>query len=527
MKLKRNGVRNIGAMHVPESVFVSSTSSPEEAMLSRGYSGILVAKNWVLAHGSMLASVLSRSQEFVDTITSMITADLIMIPGSDPLFDDLTFSVYRDRSVEGSGRIVSLWKCPLLENALENTVRDWTFEYFDRLLLPIFMVIQVTPRTGGREQTKANKAEVEGVLRQLAKQAASLKPVKGATVELVSTPFGNAFFIDSVSRGIVGNLLGINKCLILMDLTAFPGCEGAPVFLINDRGDKSICGMIIASLSRCRGEWVNYTFAVNLLPSLKLILQSRTPKDESRYSTCSTFSFSRWNRLNIDSLERNIAIVKCGPNWGTGILVDEQSGTFITCAHVVRTASATRIELTNGNIASRNSGSKWSVRANLIYIAEVDEPYDIAVLRIDPRSRNPWMRAIKFARTPVCPGEQILSIGFPFYSTNNPVISGGTVTKTSRYMFQTNCSAYSGVSGGPIVRRDNLEMLGMIVCSFASMDESTSYPRLCMAIPITVLKEPLADYLRTSDPKTLLKLTQHDANAATTWNLRPFLPSKM
>ncbi|XP_026667239.1 uncharacterized protein LOC108622358 [Ceratina calcarata] len=339
-RFERGTARNIGTMHVPESVFVSNTSSPEDAMVSRGYSGILVAKNWVLVHGSMLASVLSRSQEFVDMITSMISADLIMIPASDPLFSDLTFCIYRDHLLEGSGRIISLWKCPLLDDALKNTVRDWTFENFDRLLLPIFLVIKVEPLVNemrGRKQLKANKTEVEQVLRQLAKQAASLEPTKGAAVELISTPFGNAFFIDSISRGVIGNLLGINKCLILMDLTAFPGCEGSPVFLINNRGDKSICGMIIASLSRCRGEWVNYTFAVNLLPSLKLILQSRMPKDESRYSTCSTFSFSRWNCLNIDCLERNIAIVKCGPNWGTGILVDEQSGTFITCAHVVRT----------------------------------------------------------------------------------------------------------------------------------------------------------------------------------------------
>lgn len=53
-----------------------------------------------------------------------------------------------------------------------------------------------------------------------------------------------------------------------------------------------------------------------------------------RVSTCN-FMDNRWFVLCSDTLEKSIAIVKCGPNWGTATLVDEQSGTFITCAHVV------------------------------------------------------------------------------------------------------------------------------------------------------------------------------------------------
>ena len=65
-------------------------------------------------------------------------------------------------------------------------------------------------------------------------------------------------------------------------------------------------------------------------------------------------------------------------------------------------------------------------------------------------------------------------------------------------MFQTNCCVYSGVSGGPIVRRANFEMLGIVVCNVALSNDSLLYPRLCMAIPTVVLKNPLDDYLRTA-----------------------------
>lgn len=65
-------------------------------------------------------------------------------------------------------------------------------------------------------------------------------------------------------------------------------------------------------------------------------------------------------------------------------------------------------------------------------------------------------------------------------------------------MFQTNCCVHGGVSGGPIVRRANFKMLGIVVCNVVLSNDSVLYPRLCMAIPTTVFKKPLDDYLRTA-----------------------------
>ncbi|XP_060818831.1 peroxisomal leader peptide-processing protease isoform X2 [Bombus pascuorum] len=537
--------KEISTMYVAENVLVSYASLTEGTTALHGYSGVLVAEHWVLAHGSMLAPVLSRSRDFLRFFTVLNSGDLTMAQASEQLFDDLTFQIHRNHSLKESGKLVAVWKCPLLEETLEMSLKNFTFEEqhdFGRLLLPVFLMIKCkslesSDETIGREKDSTfveskqlggesevtDEAKVKQVLLQLAKQATVGKITKGAIVELVSTPFGNAFFIDSVSRGIIGNLLGTNQCLIVIDATSFPGCEGSPVFLINDCGRRNICGMVIASLSRYRGEWVNCTFAVNLLSLLKRILQSRISKDDSR---CKILPFT-WRGLpEIDTLEKSIAIVKCGPNWGTATLVDEQSGTFITCAHVVTMAPERRIKLATC-IMSRTDKFEWFAEANLIYKTPTERPYDIAVLKIDVKFKEPSMKAIELADTDAQKGEEILSIGFPISLKGRATISSGIISKTWRHMFQTDCCVHGGVSGGPIVRRANFKMLGIVVCSVALSNDSVLYPRLCMAIPTTVFKKPLDDYLRTADPKALEGLTQYDKRVASTWNFAPFLTSNM
>ncbi|XP_054014002.1 peroxisomal leader peptide-processing protease-like [Hylaeus anthracinus] len=524
-------------MHTSGNVFITSSSSTETwTTFSYGYSGILIAKRWVLAHGSILTSIVNRSGKLYHRVATLNPGELILF-GTSGLVDDLTLLIHRGRSSIESGKLVAAWKCPLLKDTLENLFESWKFQEkqaFDRLLLPTFLMIECGEELVSEflededDRETQMKSKIQETLLRFAKETAASRLVKGSTVEIVSTPFGNAFFADTVSRGIVGNLLGLEECLILMDATVFPECEGSPVYLIDNRGCKSIRGMVIASLSWCRGEWVDYTFAVNLLPSLKQIVQSRVIRDESRCLASAVLPFTRWNNRNdeIDTLERSVVIVKCGPNWGTGVLLDERTGTFVTCAHVVAGAQEQTIELAT-YIGSGKDISHWFARAKLIYKTPRNRPYDVAVLRIDSRRKEPSLKAIKLADKPSNKGEPILSIGFPFSSKGRATVSNGVVSKISDCMLQANCCAQSGASGGPIVRRDTLEMIGMIVSNTVSADGSTLYPRLCMAIPVTVLKGPLNEYLRTTDPKTLEKLTQRDVNIEAAWSFRPFLYSNI
>ena len=97
--------------------------------------------------------------------------------------------------------------------------------------------------------------------------------------------------------------------------------------------------------------------------------------------------------------------------------------------------------------------------------------------------------------------------GFPFFSSSLPTISRGNVSRSLACMLQTTCCVQSGASGGPVVRWSTGKMLGMVVCNAISSSNAALYPRLNMAIPTSVLKGPLEEYLRTNG-KHLLELTK-------------------
>jgi len=55
----------------------------------------------------------------------------------------------------------------------------------------------------------------------------------GQTVFAVATPFGNlspAVFLNSVSKGIVSNIVGAESELILTDARCIPGTEGGALY---------------------------------------------------------------------------------------------------------------------------------------------------------------------------------------------------------------------------------------------------------------------------------------------------------
>lgn len=121
---------------------------------------------------------------------------------------------------------------------------------------------------------------------------------------------------------------------------------------------RIISGMVIASLSWCRGEWVDYTFAANLAPCVLNILRKKhpcSPVVNSTYENADgllTIVIFCYYLLHphvykvflflfiyllfyIAALDRGVVLVRCGISWGTGILVDKDTGIFLTCSHVV------------------------------------------------------------------------------------------------------------------------------------------------------------------------------------------------
>lgn len=54
---------------------------------------------------------------------------------------------------------------------------------------------------------------------------------KGREVFVESVPFGNKYFINNQSCGIVSNVVGRNNCFVLSDCPTVPGSEGSPMYL--------------------------------------------------------------------------------------------------------------------------------------------------------------------------------------------------------------------------------------------------------------------------------------------------------
>ncbi|XP_072743113.1 peroxisomal leader peptide-processing protease-like isoform X2 [Anoplolepis gracilipes] len=511
-------------MDTPRSaLLLHSPIDKDPRIIPRGSSGISISKNWILMHGTALSSIIDKSHAISSFITSLVPGELTIAPKE--LAPELKFRVYRDLEVNDDsrsgnyshvqkhlGNVVAAWKCPLLTKTFDEFFETWNFPKsslkFDRSLRPIYLLVFITD---SNRKSIVKIPTIKQALSCLLDQTLR-NPIRGSSVEIESTPFGNPVFISSIARGVISNVVGDEGCVIMTDAYAFPGSEGGPVYYVipPDCKRRIINGMVIAPLSWCRGEWVDYTFAANLAPCLLNILRKkdlRCPSIISRQE---------------DAFDRGVVLVRCGINWGTGVLVDKNTGTFLTCSHVVAEAPEREISIVMST--DQTNSRTW---AKLLYRTPENQPYDVAILRVKPQDIDPLLRSIRLSRAPVVKGEPVVSVGFPFSSSVRPTISSGVISKSMDCALLTTCCAQSGTSGGPIVSRATGEMLGMIVCNALSSDGAVLYPRMSLAVPAAVMDRPLREYLRTDNPDVLRAFTCDDAIVRNVWNFYPLLPSKL
>ncbi|XP_043285199.1 peroxisomal leader peptide-processing protease isoform X2 [Venturia canescens] len=524
-----------------------------------GASGFNICADLILTHGSLLNVKVTSTPEIDDFIENMTAGEVRSVPMS--LRENLKVRVYRQREaaskidkenrkmstrfceksvenssleiVEAEGSVIAAWKCPLLDNTFREVLSGWSFDKTrknERSLLPIFVIVQLDRKNRPNISLEKEASRARRALNRFVERIDHplMNPPRGASLEILSTPFGNPVFINSASRGVVSNVFGDDGCIMLTDANAVPGSEGAPIYVIQTENKKScICGMVIAPLSWCRGEWVDYTFAANLLPCLRSLLRSR----------CLDRYVDEPKSRIADLVDQSLVLVRCGGSWGTGIIFDAGTGTIITCSHVVRKAPESRIKVVlrrgddsvaSGSSPTSSSSSSSSSWAKLLYRTAEEEPYDVAVLKLDPRDIEPMLRSIKIAtRQSAFRGELVASAGFPFFSSRFPTITRGNVSAISDCMLRTTCCVQSGSSGGPIVRWSNGEMLGMVVCNAIAKNETKLYPRLNMAVPVSILEPPISEYLRTGEVKALDALGNQDLGVKRTWNFYRLPSSKI
>jgi len=159
-------------------------------------------------------------------------------------------------------------------------------------------------------------------------------------------------------------------------------------------------------------------------------------------------------------LDKSVVVVIHGAYYGTGWWVSKSY--VITAAHVVGYASGITVELLHGTW--RSSG----------IVIGVDRKHDIAVIRV--ANPMPGAKILAIANE-VRKGMEIIVIGYPneLYKltgsievmSNNPRASFGHIdwVDSERGIFEIGAKTDTGNSGGPVLERNSLAVVGLV--SFA------------------------------------------------------------
>ncbi|KAF7996762.1 hypothetical protein HCN44_002408 [Aphidius gifuensis] len=497
---------------------VSISFSEGSASEIQGTSGIKIAHNIILTNGILLKSKLHKNNNLLEFIKNIKPNELLNITNDDlrvRIMSPIKNLQSNNNINEKIGEIIYTWRCPLLADTIDTLFNSWKFSEkynsIDKILLSCFLIISIDIP---QDIQKINVNYINSCLNNLLSTCLMIdQPNKGDNILIESTPFGNPVFIDSISCGIASNILGIQQCLVLTDATAVPGCEGGPVYVIKNK-KNFFFGIVIAPMSWCRGEWVEYTLVACLTICLSTILNYKK-KDiiQKKFIDNKDIQLS-------EILDKNVVLIRCGAEWGSGILLDKKTGTILTCSHVVSQAPEQRIKVV---LHDDKTIIKKNIWAKLIYRTPNGLPYDIAVLNIDSSVIDPTLRSLTIANDNAKKGETVIAAGFPFFSSTLPTITRGNISSVSINMIQTTCCVQSGASGGPIVRPSTGELLGIIVCNVIT--STTLYPKLNMAIPASIIKGPIDEYINTGCVKALESLTSQEISTEKAWNFH--LPSKI
>jgi hypothetical protein len=109
----------------------------------------------------------------------------------------------------------------------ENENRIETESEIAKNLLSLFLLLKL--QTDNDDSSEVNEyIELMDILRDMFELEEEVLR-RGRSVLVESTPFGNYYFHNSVSEGVVSNVFGPGRCLLLTDASTALGCEGGPI----------------------------------------------------------------------------------------------------------------------------------------------------------------------------------------------------------------------------------------------------------------------------------------------------------
>ncbi|MBF0544494.1 MAG: trypsin-like peptidase domain-containing protein [Candidatus Riflebacteria bacterium] len=187
---------------------------------------------------------------------------------------------------------------------------------------------------------------------------------------------------------------------------------------------------------------------------------------------------------------------------GSGVILHSQ-GYIVTNFHVVDGAS--KITVT--------TGSDQNTRSYIAELVEVNQSWDLAILKINPDPNNPLLPAPLGDSGKALVGNNVLIVGSPFglsqsassgiISSENRTISNGNTTFQG--LIQTDAPINLGSSGGALVNTE-AEVIGI---NMAIISPTQAFSGVGFAIPIDIVKKLYPQYIE----KTKSRLNKDLLNA--------------
>lgn len=142
-----------------------------------------------------------------------------------------------------------VWRSTLVSEAVDTILSSWvlgsstsciesdsdveTESEIAKQLIPLFLILKLETDYDDRCVVTEYNSFV-GILNDLFDPEGKVLR-RGQSVVVESTPFGNYYFHNSISEGIISNVVGPGHCLLLTDASTAIGCEGGPISMIMQR----------------------------------------------------------------------------------------------------------------------------------------------------------------------------------------------------------------------------------------------------------------------------------------------------
>ena len=410
-------------------------------------------------------------------------------------------------------------------------------------------------------------------------------PKKGETVLIVGTPFGGecpSVFYNSLSKGIVSNVVGTNSELMITDARCVSGCEGCPVYLkklhAESIKDNAPYGIVLAPFCWRNGEWIGITVTASLeyiIRNLLALLSENTTLIPRNFHEVlvgiSNYqakiqnpgdTIVKWNQDRTSSVMHpdlgclssqdivkaalcNVVMVLCGNTWGSGIIVDVENCLIATCSHVIQDCYETLVlsgdksltQYLNNVRITWNCPNSTQHEAQVLYATKKGCPLDFALLKLQPtpelgslrlqlRADTNQVKSPDFCRPLYKKGEDICVVGFQLFARRlnigasivSGVISNISYAENQPVLLQSTAAVHCGASGGALVSMETGELLGMITSHTKDTNLSSSFPHVNFSIPTDLLYKLVSAVKSGAIEDTVQRLVS--GRLASVWQLK-------